>query len=262
MFFILLAFVILTVAQTYWNFPYPRAKTALFMVLPAVVGLFLFVINFSSWTNLFCILLIFWLINFFNHVTLHRWLTHEQFEPRSLVRPVLLYSLTLVGNIRPLDWVQAHKSHHFFPDTKFDPYPPSLGLWTLLTGVMQWPKGIKLRFTTELHKKDIQFVHKYYFWIYIVNLVLFFLIDPNIVFLSFVFLKFYSLVIGACMNWILHGSSLHGKPTNVSAFYNCICYGDNMHENHHKNPSVFYFDFAQRHNWFYFLLQFFVKKKQ
>lgn len=259
MFFVLLGFIILTLAQVYINIKYPVAKFLLFVILPAGVGLFLFVINFTSWTNLFFILLIFWCISFLHHITLHRWLTHEQFEPRSFVRPLLLYNLTLVGGALPLQWVDAHKSHHFFPDTEFDPYPPSLGPWKLLTGQAQTHKNFKL--TKELQKKDIQFVNKYYYWIYMANLVLFFLIDPNIVFLSFVFLKLYTSVVNACMNWILHGSALNGKPTNVSAFYNIICYGDSLHKNHHETPSVFYFDRTPRHNWSYFLLQFFVKEK-
>lgn len=263
MFFVLLIFSIgiLTLLYAYdkKRKQYAIAKFMLFMILPAVIGLFLFVINFSSWTNLFFILLIFWLINLLHHVTLHRWLTHEQFEPRSYIRPLLLYNLTLVGCYWPLKWVDAHKSHHFFPDTKSDPYPPSIGLWRQIVAQMQLIKHFKL--TKELQKKDIQFVNKYYFWIYIANLIVFFLIDPNIVFLSFAFLKLYTQVNHGFMNWVLHGSALDGKPSNVSSFYDIIFSGDSLHKNHHEKPSVANFGFTQRHDWFYFLLQFLAKKK-
>jgi len=238
---------------------YLIAKFLGFTILPAVIGLILFVLNFSSWINFFSILLAFWVVNFLHNVTLHRWLAHEQFEPKSFVRPLLLYNLTLVGCYSPLRWVDAHKSHHFNPDSEFDPYPPSIGLWRLLVGPYQRNKNYQL--TNELQKKDIQFIGKYYFWIYIANLVLFFSIDPNIVFLSFAFLKLYTFINHAFQNWLLHGGARDGKPSNISAVYDIIFSADGLHKNHHEKPFVFNYGFTQRQDWFYFVLQFLAKKK-
>ena len=230
----------------------------LFSVVPAVVGLCLF--SFSSWINLFSILLIFWLVNLLHNITLHRWLSHEQFEPKWYVRPLLLWNLTLVGCWRPLRWVDTHKSHHFNTDTELDPYPPSIGLWRLIIGSYQFHRTYQL--TKELQQKDIQLVDKYYFWLYTANLIMFFLIDPNIVFLSFAFLKLYTIVNNAFQNWMLHGSDRDGQPSNISVLYEFLFSGDGLHKNHHEKPYAFNYGFKERSDPVYFLLRFLAKKQK
>lgn len=233
-------------------------KFLLTLLGPAVLGLFLFVFNFSSWANFFFLLLTFWFINLLHNVTVHRWLSHEQFEPKWYFRPLLLWNLTLVGCWRPLDWVKWHKSHHFNADTESDPYPPGIGFWRLLFGPHQ--SYCDYRPTKELQRKDIQFVDKYYFWLYTANLIVFFFIDPNIVFLSLIFLRFYTVLSNACQNWIMHGADRNGQPTNVPVLYELVFSGDALHKNHHEKPFLFNYGWRDRRDWLYFLLQFVAKK--
>jgi len=228
------------------------------LAIPAIIGLSLFAFNFTSWTNFFCILLVFWFVNLLHNVTLHRWLSHEQFEPKWYFRPLLLWNLTLVGCWQPLEWVVRHKSHHFNTDTEFDPYPPSIGFWRLLVGPHQSHRDYQL--TTELQQKDIQFVDKYYYWLYTANLIVFFLVDPNIVFLSFAFLKLYTCVNNAIQNWMLHGSDRNGQPSNISVLYEFLFSGDGLHKNHHEKPFAFNYGFKERSDPVYFLIRFLAKK--
>lgn len=224
-------------------------------VVPAIVGLCLF--SFNSWTNFFSIVLGFWVVNLLHNVAVHRWLSHEQFEPKWYVRPLLLWNLTLVGCWRPLGWVNTHKSHHFNTDTELDPYPPSIGLWRLIVGSYQSHRTYQL--TKELQQKDIQLVDKYYFLLYTANLIVFFLIDPNIVFLSFAFLKLYTLVNNAFQNWMLHGSDQNGQPSNISVYYEFLFSGDGLHKNHHEKPFTFNYGFKERSDPVYFLIRFLAK---
>ena len=229
-----------------------------YSIVPAVVGLCLFAVNFSSWINFFSILLAFWFVNLLHNVAMHRWLSHEQFEPKWYVRPLLLWNLTLVGCWRPMTWVNTHKSHHFNTDTEFDPYPPSIGFWRLLFGLYQPHRDYQL--TTELQQKDIQFVDKYYYWLYTANLIVFFLVDPNIVFLSFAFLKLYTYVNNAIQNWMLHGSDRNGQPSNIPVLYEFLFSGDGLHKNHHEKPFAFNYGFKERSDPVYFLIRFLAKK--
>jgi stearoyl-CoA desaturase (delta-9 desaturase) len=175
----------------------------------------------------------------------HRWLSHKQLEPNIFGRIVLLWSMVFVGTAKPVDYVVMHRSHHKYSDTDKDPHPRSIGLWRLLTS--QYNEiSLTVPIKDIIRKPDVMFVNKYYWLLYFVNLGILFIIDYQVALLSFALFNLSDIVFSSFFNYYAHDDN---GPVNMPLWTNyAIFAGENLHLNHHIDPSNPNFGSASKYN--------------
>jgi fatty-acid desaturase len=208
------------------------------LLIPAALGVGLFFYFGGTWQKFFLVFLVFYFVNYFYRFTVHRWLTHNQVKVKKWAQIFLLWNSTLVGSIRLLDWVRMHISHHKFPNSEFDPYSPTIGLFRNLVWDTQeiHPSCKKFYFTNNL----VNFFDKYYFHFYVLNLVIFSFIDIDFVLLSFALLKLNTIIIDGLGNYYQHDGGKTNQPINYPWWLEILRPGDGaLHGEHHKFPHKF-----------------------
>lgn len=231
--------------------------------LPAFLGVIAFIIISASWYKLLYLIPIAFLVDVLWNHALHKWLTHRQFEPKPIVKFILLWILTIPGHHKIKMWALSHLYHHRYSDTIEDPYTPKYGFLCLLIGASKSQKCqdfIQNNITLLKFPKEIDFIDKYNFQLYVCNLVLFFLIDIDLFLLSFFIFKFYAAFSTAFSGYILHGNS-KVEPTNLKWYWSIILFGERLHKEHHKSPRVLNFTRNGRKNLYYYYIKLVAKNK-
>lgn len=210
--------------------------------LPAMCGLIGFIALGGTLTKFLIVgIVCVYLNQFYNH-TVHKWLTHRQFVPKWYIRPLMLWSITLVGNYRLKWWVLVHKLHHRYSDTSQDPQLASVGVYRLMAGIFPNLKinPLELKFNERVHLpwKDVRFVNKYQHVLYCVNFIVLCLIDLQTAFLSLFVLRFYAIFYSAVSNYIIH-SKEQGVAVNLPWYWEFWFFGECLHKDHHARPSKF-----------------------
>lgn len=206
-------------------------------LLPAVLGLSLFVFLSSAWYKLLYLIPAAWIVNAIWQHALHKWLTHKSFEPTWWAKPFILWILTIPGLYQLKPWVQTHLYHHRHSDTIEDPFASKLGFFSLIISANKC-KDLKEVVAKKINlPKEIEFIDKYFYQLYICNLVLFFVIDPDIFLLSFLIFRFYAAFFAALSNYVIH-SGAKSEPVDLRWYWELIFFGERLHKSHHERPGV------------------------
>lgn len=229
------------------------------LVLPGIVGTGIYFYLGGTWTKLFALFAVFYVINFLYNFSIHRWLSHFQVDPKTPVKYFLLWITTTIGCYRNISWVATHRCHHQYPDTKWDPYPACFGPAKLIMNIHHGihPYWAQLN---SLGDTALDFVDRHYFKLYFLNLVVFALIDIDIVLLSFAFLRLYTFIIHGYSSWEFHQGKLDGVPDNIPIYFEFLFGGDALHKEHHDNPKKFNCSIPGRIDPAYYLMRWIAKK--
>lgn len=220
------------------NYRHQHILKFILLCIFSVIGVWLFVETDGTWTKALFIYLIFTLVKMTANLAYHRWLAHNYIEPGSLGKFILLYCIVAGALVRPIIYIIIHRLHHRHSDTDLDPHPPSLGFWNLLIGNFNEVKA-RVSIKDVSSKKEIIFVNKHFYKLYFANLILWALIDIHLVFLSFLFLNIRQLVSVTLFNYLGHGGHKQGGPKNLFVIYSFLLewFGEQLHKNHHDDPS-------------------------
>jgi fatty-acid desaturase len=210
--------------------------------VPALAGLIGFFLLGGTIAK-FCIVFIacVYINQFYSH-SVHKWLTHRQFEPKWWVRPFMLWSFTLHGTDDIANWVIGHKLHHKFADTDQDPILASDGIYCGLidrhTTVVRDIKNFSFDKQVHLPWKDVLFVSKYQHVFYCFNFLILSIIDLQLALLSLFTLRFASKFYTALSSFVFHGCG-KDQPVELKWYWELWLLGDGLHKSHHDNPGVF-----------------------
>ena len=185
----------------------------------------------------FVLFIIFALIGRVANLAYHRWLAHNYIEPGLLGRVFLLWSIVAFVLAKPVAYVIGHRLHHKYSDTDKDPHSPKVGFWNCLVGNFNIPENVSIPLRDILRKKEVMFVEKHFYLLYIINLIIFYLIDPDIVFLSFSLLNLRGWLALSIFNYVAHGGKNICSPQNLPTWTLLFYLGEQLHKNHHDHPS-------------------------
>lgn len=208
------------------------------LCLCSLVGVILYVKTGGTWQKALLVYIGLSVIKSTANVAYHRWLAHNYIEPGRLGKFFLLYSIVCGALVRPVHYVIGHRLHHRYPDTDNDPHTPIIGFWNSLIGNFNDVKAT-VSVKDLYRKKEIMFVNTHFYKLYFLNLIVWCLIDVQVVFLSFLFLNFRQLLSVTLFNYLGHGGKRQPGAQNLPAYYSYMLgwYGEQLHKNHHDDPS-------------------------
>jgi stearoyl-CoA desaturase (delta-9 desaturase) len=214
----------------------------------AVLGLTVYILDGGSFLKAAILYLVFGIISKTANIAYHRWLAHNYFEPNTFGKFILLYAVVCSALVRPLHYIIGHRAHHRYSDSDKDPHPPSLGFWNLLVGNFNTPPGVPIK--DVLRRKEVMFVDRHYWKLYVLNLIVFWIIDKDIVLLSFALMNLKFLLVVTIFNYASHGGSKQLGPQNLPSWTNWVLgyFGEHLHKNHHISPSDSNFGKISKYN--------------
>jgi fatty-acid desaturase len=174
----------------------------------------------------------------------HRWLCHNSFKPSIAGKYLMLTGMILNSVGRPLHVVVAHRAHHAHSDQLGDPHSPKHnGFWNLWLGRFQLSSG-NPSFKDFFRNREAVWVNQHYWklwWgingtIAVIDLPTALLISP----VNFLIGWFGSTYI----NYYGHNARDKNdlRPTNLSRMFSVVSFGEELHGNHHQNPSSYHFN--------------------
>jgi len=216
------------------------------VIILSVIGIMLYE---GTLLKVFILLMVFALLGRIANLAYHRWLAHNYIEPGTFGRVFLLWTIVAYALAKPVSYVISHRLHHKYSDTDKDPHSPKVGFWNCLIGRFNIPTEASVSLKDILRKKDVMFVEKYFYLLYIANLVIFYMIDPDIVFLSFSLLNLRGWVAISVFNYVAHGGKQVSSPKNLPAWTSLLYLGEQLHKNHHDSPSNGNFGSVSKYNY-------------
>jgi fatty-acid desaturase len=185
-------------------------------------------------------------------ITYHRLLTHNSYKPYKFLERLFTIFGALGGTGSSLAWVAIHLNHHLNSDKPSDPHSPlykGLGIFTLeYEG--ETPESTKLRMRKLVCDRFHQFVHRYYFGIYIVWDAILFLIGgwELVVFLHWAPAALTAIMsnvvnyVGHMPRWLsgFRSHNLNDRSSN-NWLWAIPSWGEAWHNNHHRFPKNSYF---------------------
>lgn len=178
------------------------------------------------------------------NVALHRYFSHRSFETSKLGYWVLLISsfLPMLGS--PAAWGSVHSYHHKTTDTPMDPHSPTnagkFGSWFTIWPEMKIPLSIFKRYARD---KNILFLHKNYFSLVMVYVLILFSINPLLVSFLFAIPAVGCFHGAAAIGVIPHLSNFGGyrnHDTKDNSHNHVLAWilslGEGWHNNHHNRP--------------------------
>ena len=176
----------------------------------------------------------------------HRWLCHNSFKPNVFGKYFMLFGIMTSGIGRPFHYVISHMLHHRHTDTELDPQSPKyLTFWELFWGRLRINSGIPVP-KHFMRNKEAMFVNTYYWHLYFSFNIILAIIDLPTA-LIFCPITLVQAWMGATvLNYHGHAGYKNKdeiQPTNLPTWINILPWsGENLHKNHHENPSSYHFD--------------------
>lgn len=185
-------------------------------------------------------------------VTFHRKLTHNSYKTYPIITKIFSVIGCFAGTGSPLAWVAIHINHHLKSDKPNDPHSPyyrGIKIFTL-NYTNQIDTSTKWRMRHLLTDKFQQFLHRYYFLIFISYSCVLYLIGGLYL---VVFLHLAPAVLTALMsnivNYVGHKPNWFGGyrtfELNDQSTNNWIwaipSWGEAWHNNHHRFPKNYTF---------------------
>jgi stearoyl-CoA desaturase (delta-9 desaturase) len=171
----------------------------------------------------------------------HRYFSHRTYKTSRSVEILLAVTGTLATLGSIISWVALHRYHHLHADTDKDPHSPRhIGWWKAYT--YDWNRAdISKKLIRDVVQDPlIVFLHRNYFKIIFVYVILLMLINPWLVIFA------YAMPATGCLNGVaavtvighIHGYTNH--KTNDTAknswIANIMSLGEGWHNNHHARP--------------------------
>jgi stearoyl-CoA desaturase (delta-9 desaturase) len=208
------------------------------LVILSIVGITWYVVDGGSLLKAVLLYTIFGLVKVVAMIAYHRWMAHNHIQPAAVGKFILLYCVVCGALVKPLHYVIGHRLHHRSPDTDRDPHPPSIGFWNMLIGNFNEPP-LTVKVSDILRRSEIMFVNKHFYTLYFANLVLWWLIDPQVVMLSFALLNLRQLFSATMFNYLTHGGGGQLGARNLPWYTSYLLgwFGEHFHKNHHDDPS-------------------------
>jgi stearoyl-CoA desaturase (delta-9 desaturase) len=180
-------------------------------------------------------------------VTFHRKLTHDSYQTHPLITKIFALFGCLGGTGSPLAWVAIHINHHLKSDKPGDPHSPRHKGFKIfaLDYENQISKDTKWRMRSIITDRYYQFLHRYYFLIYVSWSLILYAIGG--VWLA-IFLHLVPATITALMsnmvNYVGHKSNLLGgfrtyklaDDSTNNWLFALPSWGESWHNNHHRHP--------------------------
>ena len=180
------------------------------------------------------------------NVALHRYFSHRSFETTPFGERVLLISSIFTSLGSPAMWCSIHRLHHTTSDTDRDPHSPRtagvLGSWFTVWPPVAIPKRHIVPF---LKTKAMKFVHRNYFALNFLTLIVLCIIDWRLAAFA------YALPAVGCF----HGAAAIGVLPHLTGRWqlgyrryktsdlshnnwlaSIMALGEGWHNNHHANP--------------------------
>jgi len=135
----------------------------------------------------------------------------------------------------PISFSASHRQHHKYVDTDKDPHSPHIIGWRRVYFLDWAPQNINPRLIADFARSKFQKnIHRYYFKIHIVLVILFALIDPRIVCFLLSPFVLYSFHNSSCVNVFAH---LDGESKNVPWIKIINWWGWDHGDHHDYKPS-------------------------
>lgn len=212
------------------------------LCLFSIIGLVAFIKTGGTLEKALWIYLGFWILARIHMLTHHRWLGHNEINVGIFGRIFFLWVLISCNLVKPLHYIVCHRLHHKYSDTSKDPHANSVGFWNLLIGNLVIPKNAYVHMKDVFNKKDILFVNKYFYYLYALNLMIFYAVDPHIVMLSFLLLNLKILINATIFNYLAHGGKNGTAPINMPIWMLIVFgyWGEHNHKDHHEETLKFF----------------------
>ncbi len=182
-------------------------------------------------------------------VTFHRYLSHHSYKMNKFFEYLFSFLGSMGGTGSTIGWVAVHKQHHHNSDKNTDPHSPKILGWKVLFpnykfSMNKW--SLRHLITNPFHL----YLHEYYFLIMAVwGLLIFSFFGLN----GFVFIFCFPIVlqiwISVLSNYANHlpGFGYRNFETHEDSINSSILalltWGEGWHNNHHKYPSRYSFQY-------------------
>lgn len=189
---------------------------------------------------------------FSNGIALHRYFSHRSFETGPIRHKFLLWISVLSAAGSPISYAITHRHHHKHADTTLDLHSPknsivdSLGYWIVRGHDWMIYKKEITEFPKDLIRmKDVQFVHRHYYKIWVIIALISASISWKFLFLyTLPLIGFYIIGSGLFVNWLSHTKlpgSYRSFETSDNSYNNkwihLYTMQEGLHNTHHRYPS-------------------------
>ena len=190
----------------------------------------------------------------------HRYFTHKSFKMSKWKENIIAVLATLSTTGSSLQYVSVHRYHHSNSDNGKDLHSPhEIGYWR---SFWHWYKDnpterIPLSTMKDLLRKPLLVnLHKYYFVVISIYVVILFLINPILILFCYMMPAGFSWWSSAVLSLPLHLSSQGYRNFDTtdmtvnSHFWNWMTLGEGLHNNHHARPGEYNFAFTKnKYEW-------------
>lgn len=172
-------------------------------------------------------------------VCVHRGLCHRAFVMKKGVEQTLSLFAALGMTGSPMGWIGTHRTHHAHSDRPDDPHSPEEhGWWLVWTGPeldIDW-----WRIRDMLRDPFQRWLHRYYFLIAAVWILLLLAVHPMAVIFGFVIPAGVHVTTSNLATVIGHSYGYRNHETKDGStnnwFLALLTWGEGWHNNHHANP--------------------------
>jgi stearoyl-CoA desaturase (delta-9 desaturase) len=179
----------------------------------------------------------------------HRWLSHRSLEPRPWARILLLFSMIATPSTRPLHYVIAHRAHHRWSDTEWDPHSPgNLTLKQMWLGRFSSP-GPKIQVPRDFFRDPLVVWVDRYYWplaaLLFVSLALIWW--PLALIVQPITVAWGSVTVLPVIYSAHQQTDGSVGPRNIGHAASWFTVGESLQENHHREPASL--DFGLGTHW-------------
>lgn len=208
------------------------------LILHSISFIFLLISPFVlSITEIFYFLAVGYLLSVFGHIIgLHRYFTHSSFETNKFWHYFLLFCSSIVTLGSTVAWTSVHLKHHRYSDTEKDSHSPKhKGRLKVFFGYFFDVYDVEPRYAIRLLKyPEHKFVHKYYFKLIFLYVLLLLLINPILIFPLWVFPTIFSIMMGGIVNVFNHWN---GEVSDNKLIAWTVA-GEGWHKYHHSHATA------------------------
>ena len=186
----------------------------------------------------------------------HRYFTHRGFKTSVWKENLMAVLATLSTTGTTLEYVSVHRYHHVNSDNGKDLHSPhEIGYWR---SFWHWYKEDVSKVTSSLYIRDLLkkpllvFLHKYYYAVISLYIILLTCIDWKLIIFCYVIPAGFSWWSSAVLSLPLHLSSQGYRnfdttdKTVNSHLWNWLTLGEGLHNNHHARPNEYNFAFTKK----------------
>lgn len=195
-------------------------------------------------------------------VAMHRYFSHRSFQTNWFWDKVLKFTSFMIGHGSMFLWTITHRAHHKDSDTVQDPHPPNIAGFVSIF-LRTWSGGFtpSAKFGKDLMRdSDVMFIHKHYFKLFYLWLILLFMFGYNVVLFLFAFPCFGFFLETGIVNTVCHRYGYRTYETSDQStnniLVNTLTLGNGMHNTHHAHQGLYTTDLGK---WYEFdLMKYFI----